>query len=298
MNLYFKYSQTSLNDWSPIYCITNTSLNDCLSYDFLFDNEQNIHFVWSEETTTKEAIFYRMFYENTTLTPTEQLTDGTTSCLNPRIVIDKNNKINLFYGNHTVESPDFYGTKTVNSRTKELPSGEWSSIFEVAPYTPPDRPGSNRADGYAPATIMDEDEKLWLAYSMDEDYAYRTGIDIRAREDNNWQPSTRLTIIKTVTIKPHLIVDSQNNLHCFWMDYRNLVWDIFQRTKNSDGLWLPEYCITTGFTPKNNSWRFVAIFLGVAFALAIPGIVINRLRARKRKKLINKKMTELKNSLK
>lgn len=292
-NLYYLHYNSTSEQWSNQSRITEaTGLNstDC---DFILDDNGNAHFVWSEGLHFEEKILYKMIYRNGTQKPIEELTTGTTRCRHSKIIIDSYSMLNVFWGNYTVEFPGTqFGTKNIHSASKPI-FGNWSEPIEVAPFIPPDRPASGESDASMPSVALDGQNQLWLAYEIREEYAYHQGVDIRERINLNWQPSTQLSHANNAALRPKIKVDATGNLHCFWLDGRFGNYELFHRIRFASGAWSDELSLTKDALELGLVWTIIIVVICGTILLAVPTIIVKRIRARRNMEIVRRKMQDL-----
>ncbi len=293
--LFMSSSNTSVLDWKQeaiqISSFNESNNKEC---EFIMDSSNHLHFAWSYGASYHEKIMYRTVFDNTTLSPVENITDGSSGCRDPALVIDNYNYLNLFWTNHTMENPQTqYGTVNIHTAKKELLNGSWIDYQEAGPFIPFERPPSGESDAYAPAVAFDQQNRLWLAYEINEEYANHHGVDIRHRANNNWMPGTILSLINNPAKKPLLIVDDYDNVHCFWMDFRHSTSEIYHRIKFSTDTWSEEVLVT--FTGKYFSyiWKTVLIVVIVFIVAGLPFVIANILRRKRAERLIKGKIEGL-----
>ncbi|MHA1124255.1 MAG: hypothetical protein ACTSO7_14100 [Candidatus Heimdallarchaeota archaeon] len=292
--LFLTKSNTTILDWGEqikVSAFNETNNKDCY---FIMDSLNDLHFTWAYGESDHEKILYRTVYANSTLAPIENVTDGSNRCREPVAIIDNYNYVNLFWTNYSVANPDLQmGTININTARRLLSGGPWMDYIEVAPFIPFERPPSGESDGFTPAVALDQQNRLWLAYAIREEYANHMGIDIRHREDNNWMPGGMLSLLNNGALDPLLIVDDFDNLHCFWMDFRHSTFEIYHRIKFSTDTWSDEVLVT--FTGKyfRYLWQVILVVLGVFLIMGVPFVVVNILRRKRAEKLIKSKVGDL-----
>ena len=292
--LFVTKSNTSILDWGEQIKVSTFNESNNKDCSFIMDSSSNLHFTWSYGESNHEKIIYRMMYDNSSLSTVENVTDGSHSCRDPVLLIDNYNDVNIFWTNYSVENPDLQiGTINIYSAKKPLSGGPWSNYIEVAPFIPLERPPSGESDAHVPAVALDQQNRLWLAYEIREEYANHMGVDIRHRENGNWMPGHILSLISNAASAPHLIVDDYNNLHCFWLDFRYSTFEILYRIKFSTDTWSEEVLITFTGRYLNYLWKTILIIIGVFIVLGLPFVILNALKRKRTKKLISDKIKEL-----
>ena len=286
-NQYFIKTNSSSIDWSNITKLSEDNTLDCSDCDFIIDENGTAHFVWSEGPTDFGKILYRSVYNNGTITSIEYITDGSTNCEDPALVIDSSNLINVFWTNRTVIDPEeFLGTIFIHSSIR-LTNNTWSKPLEVAPYIPTERPASGESDGLKPGVAFDTHNQLWLAYEIIEEYAYHVGVDIRYRIGNSWQPCIYLSLYSNRAYDPLLLVDNYGNLHCFWIDSRHITMEVYHRIKYENNVWSEEILVTGGSTFfGTDAFIIIIVVIGGAVLLSIPVMILRRLRQRREKRKV------------
>lgn len=291
---YLMIGNSTTLQWSAPIKLSSNELFDSQHGNFLLDEDGNGHFVWKEGLENHEKILYRKVYCNGTLAAIEEITDGTFKCIKPVIVIDENKKINVFWNNYSVVDPGtFLGTKFIYSSIRE--NDNWSPPFEVGPFIPPGRPTSGESDAYTAAVcFLESKNELWLAYEIIEDYAYHSGIDIRNRESNSWQPSGLLTLINNRAKDPQLITSSDGDLICFWIDARAVTNQVYFRIRFANEVWTEEIALTA-FKQNyfSSAWNYVLLAIAGALILAIPSLVMRRVHKKRKEKYIREKVKNL-----
>jgi len=292
--LFMTKSNTTVLDFGErikVSSLNESSNKDC---SFAMDSTGDLHFAWAYGEVHHEKIVYRTMYANSSLSAIENITDGSNRCKEPVLLIDNYDYVNLFWTNFTVENPDLQmGTVNIYSAKKQLSGGPWINYLEVAPYIPTERPPSGESDAYTPAVALDQQNRLWLAYEIREEYANHMGVDIRHRENNNWMPGTILSLLTNAALDPQLIVDEDDNLHCFWLDARHSTYEIYHRIKFSTDTWSDEVLVT--FTGRffNYIWQTALIISVVFLVMGLPFVIGNILKRRRAEKLIKGKIKDL-----
>ena len=280
--------------WNSPLKLSVNNQSDNKQGDFLLDDNGHCHFVYSSGEESHEKIIYRKIWNNLTLSDVEEISDGSQRCYYPSIIIDENDELNIFWNNHSVPDPvEFRGTKFIFSSIKE--NGNWSHPFEVGPYIPPERPSSGESDAFNSAACLDPTtNKVWLAYEIAEDYAYHTGIDIRARTSDTWEPSSQLTLVNNLAKDPQLFVTTNGDLICFWIDGRSVLNQVYFRVLFANGAWSEEI-VLTAFTPGDYAslWNYVLIALGAALLLAVPPLIMRYVHRKREKKYIKEKLRQM-----
>ena len=287
-NQYYIKTNTTTLDWTNVLKLSNDNTVNCSDCDFIFDDEGTAHFIWSEGLEYHNKILYCHILNNGTKSLIEILTDGTTNCRDPALVIDSADYLNAFWTNRTIPNPEgFLGTVNIHSSIR-ISDDNWSKPLKVGPYVPPDRPASGESDGINPTVILDTQNRLWLAYEIIEEYAYHIGTDIRNRIGNSWQPAFYLSLYSNRVYDPHLTMDHSGNLHCFWIDSRHLSLEVYHRIKYENDVWTEEILITGSATFfGTEAFVIVMVVIGGAVLLSIPVMILRRIRQRKaRRKVI------------
>ncbi|MEA2070918.1 MAG: hypothetical protein U9O98_06465, partial [Asgard group archaeon] len=293
--LYYRKYDYLFEAWSAIARVSNNSNEIFQKQDFIVDNNDNLHFVWSQGEENSQKILFRTIWNNETKGVIEEVTYGINKAIDPAIIIDENNRLNIFWSNHTSEIPtDVYGTKFINTASKSIYSSIWSNYLEVAPFIPQERPPSSRSDASNPAITLDKAGYLWLAYEIQEDYAYHKGIDIRYRTSSGWQISEKISLINNLAKNPQLLVDNDNFMYAFWLDSRSANYQLFYRVRNDNYNWYNEIQITTSPSHSRSNWIFIGAFIGGVILLMIPYVIYKYLRRRRERNLIKNKISFLK----
>ncbi|NHK30829.1 MAG: hypothetical protein FK730_05720 [Asgard group archaeon] len=288
-NYYYMMYNMTTEIWSNNYTLNTVNSLNCSNCDFIIDGSGNAHFTWSQGGDFNKQIFYRSVMSNGTQSSIETITDGSTNCINPAIVLDLYNYLNIFWENQTVYFPQNYGTINIETSRKQI-NGTWSQSIEVAPYIPPERPPTGESDAYQPAAAIDKENNLWLAHKINEDYAYRQGADIRNRNGLIWKPSRALSLVNSLITKPQLNCDNAGNLHCLWLDFRTGYIQIYYRVKFINNYWSDEILLTrTGFI-SNGIWKIILITLGIIVLFSIPIYLMNRYLRKRSERNLKKKL--------
>jgi hypothetical protein len=294
-NLYCMIYNITSNTWSNNYTINSVNGLDCTKYECILDESGNAHFIWSQGNQPSLKINFRTVLYNGTMSGIDILTDGTTNCVNPTLIIDSNNYVNAFWENQTVENPgEEYGTVNIRSSRKPVFNGSWSNSIEVAPYVPIDRPPTAGADAMDPIAAIDLTGDIWLAYMIREHYAYRQGIDLRSRDYLGWNPSVQLSVINNLATKPHIQCDQAGNLHCLWLDLRTGNYVIYYRMKYANNLMSDEVLLTKLPGQSSELIKLVLIIVGIIVVLTVPSVLLSIYIRKRQERLIKKKMELLK----
>ncbi|NHJ46781.1 MAG: hypothetical protein FK733_03235 [Asgard group archaeon] len=290
INLYYMTYNLTSHSWSSNYTINTINGLNCSNYDFILDGSGNAHFIWTQGIKPSNQIYFRTVMSNGTMSSVEILTDGTTNCISPTLVVDSNYYLNAIWENQTVENPeDEYGTINIQSSRKSIANGTWSKSIEIAPYIPVDRPPSSRSDASHPTAAMDATDNIWLAYIIREDYAYHQGVDIRNRNGPDWKPSVKLSLVNNLAIQPKVKSDQAGNLHCLWLDLRTGSYVIYYRVKFANNQWSDEILLTRFSNRTGDMLKFALIAIGVIAVMTIPSFILARaLRKREERKLKRK----------
>jgi hypothetical protein len=291
--MFFSVYNNTAGTWSNISRLTDSSGGNSTDCKFVLDNSGNAHFVWSEGNLDYESVLYRKVFRNGTMEPIEALTDGSNRCRYPEIIIDYNEDINVFWSNYTVANPGvIYGTQNIQTIRKSF-NGTWNEPFEIAPYMPLDRP-SDLSDARKSSITKDLDHNLWVTHEIREQYAYHQGIDVRERVGySDWQPSEKISLANNPAIEPLIKCDNTGNLHYFWLDLRHSNYELYYRIRFSNGVWTNEFRLSLDSSPIGDYWQLILIVSGVVALIALPMVVLDRLRARKRNKLLKRKISDL-----
>ena len=286
-NQYYIKTNESTIDWDNKSTLSEDNSVNCSDCDFIFDEEGTAHFIWSEGLENQNRVLYRYIFSNGTKSSIEYITDGTTDCEDPALVIDSAKFLNAFWTNRTVPNPEgFLGTINIQSSIR-ISNDNWSTPLKVGPFVPPDRPASGESDALNPAVVLDTHNQLWLAYEIIEEYAYHIGADIRNRIGNSWQPATYLSLYSNRVYDPLLIMDHSGNLHCFWIDSRHLSLEVYHRIKFENNVWSEEYLVTgTSTFFGTEAFVIVMVVIGGAVLLSIPVMILRRIRQRKAKRKV------------
>ena len=290
---YVMIGNSTTMTWSAPIKLSTNDLFDSKEGSFVIDKNGHGHFVWREGAENYEQVLYRKVWFNGTLSDIEEVTDGTHRSLKPSIIIDGSDKLNVFWNNHSVINPTFRGTKFVSSSIKE--NGNWITPFEVGPYIPPERPASGESDAFTAAACLDQrTNDVWLAYEIAEDYAYHTGIDIRNRDGNSWEPSSQLTLINNLAKDPQLISTTDGDIVCFWIDGRSVTNQVYFRIRFASEAWSEEIVLTAfSYSDISIIWKYVLIALGGALVLAIPSLIMRAIHKKRQEKYVKEKMREM-----
>ncbi len=290
--MFFSVFNSTSGIWGNVIKLTDPSGGNSTDCKFILDVSGNAHFVWSEGQLNQERILYRKVFWNGTMEPIEVLTDGNNRCRYPEIIIDYNNDFNVFWSNYTVVNPGVdYGTQNIQTTRKSF-NGTWSEPFEIAPYKPPDFQGFS--DARISSVAKDFDNNLWVAFEIREQYAYHQGIDIRKRVGyTDWQASERISLANNPAIDPLIKCDNVGNLHCFWLDLRHSNYELYFKIRFSSGVWTNEFRLSIDTSTFGDYWQLILIVSGVIAIISFPLIILDRIRARKRNKLLKRKISDL-----
>lgn len=289
INYYYMICNITTGIWSNNYTLNTINSFNCINSDFIIDGSGNAHFIWSQGGEFNKQIFYRYVLSNGTQSSIETITDGSTNCINPAIVLDSYNYLNVFWENQTVPFPQQYGTIDIYTSRKQF-TGIWSQPIEVAPFIPVERPPSGESDAYQPAVAIDKGNNLWLAHKINEDYAYRQGVDIRKRNGLIWEPSSTVSLVNALAINPHLKCDNAGNLHCLWLDIRTGYYKIYYRVKFTNDLWSDEILLSRTSKASSDLWKFIIIPIGVIVGFSISIYFLNRYLRKRVEKQLKKKL--------
>jgi len=289
--LYARFYNISSQLWSSVYAVSNENSFNCFESDVYIDENATAHFVWTEESLTREQILYRAIALNGSVRSIEQLTSGATWCREPKIV-GREDQLTVFWTNYTVENPGLdYGTINIQMSTK-VSNGSWSSPYKVAPFFSIEQPAEN-SDAKSPTVSFDLFGKLWLAYEIREVYLNHMGIDLRGKDNSGWQRSERVSLKLNPAIAPKIRGDLIGNLHCFWLDFRSGNYQLYYRTRFLDGLWSSEIALTSFHIEAGEFKNYFLLFFGAITLIVLPVVIVSVLRARKEKKLLQKKIDSL-----
>ncbi|MBN1330973.1 MAG: hypothetical protein JXA54_15990 [Candidatus Heimdallarchaeota archaeon] len=292
-NFYTMYYNITTQQLNNLSRITSNSGFYCSNMKFVFDSENDIHFVWSEGENNYEQILYRKIYQNGTMEAIEYLTDGANRCKYPAIIQDSQRMINVFWTNYTKINPGTeYGTININT-AKKYSIGNWSAILDVAPYIPLDRPPGTESDAEKPTVTLDKENNLWLAYEIREQYLNHIGVDIRHRSILGWQNGEKVSLLSNSAIDPLIKADNAGNLHCMWLDIRFGSYEILYRIKFITGIWSDEIRLSLSTTSSFEAIYAAIIALSIIVALSLPFFILRRLKVKRDNQQMQRKLRDL-----
>lgn len=164
----------------------------------------------------------------------------------------------------------------------------------MAPYIAIDK--TPMIDGENPDTTIDSNNILWMVYELVEPYPQITGIAIRGRQNGWWLDGEPVTRGITPAYDPCIVSDNSGNIHCVWLDFRIMYFEIYYMARFANGLWSTEQQLTKYYLPAN--LKQGPILIGVFFgAIVIMVILIPAITHRVKSKRMNKLLEEHKKEI-
>jgi hypothetical protein len=294
IDLYYTQYSFLDNQWSNWELLATNVTSSTHPFKAVKTSDDNIHLVWSKGNQWEHQLYYQIFFPNNhSVSSKETLSDGTTSCRHPELCVDKDDNLHLFWSEYIEpERLAQMGVKSIYYSTKKV-NESWTEAIEVGPYIPPGRPTSGESDGMKPEVVIDKEDILWMAYEIREEYAYHQGVDLRNKNGNSWNPSVKISLRNNPAIEPLLLVDDNNYLHCFWLDFRSGAYHIYYRYKTDDNRWSEEKGLTWNEYTMQNFWGYFGIIIAIIVLLSIPFIIYRIFLRRRRKKILGDKIDKL-----
>ena len=297
-NFYCNHYNFTSELWSQNLLISEANGYNSLYCDFFVDNNFEGHFVWSEGEINYRKVYYRHLYTNNTLTPIEQITDGSTNCIFSKVFVDGFNRTLVFWSNYTDPSATVLGTINIHYSKRSNSTSPWSEPIFFAPYLPPDREGM-MADSKKPYIALSPNKILYVSYEDHQPYPYYMGIALRGLYNNTLFNGEPISLTVAPCFDPVIVCDEQNYVHCVWVDYRISYYELYYRIKYTNETWSFEKQLTfyssTAYT--SNAAKYFGIILGglVIFAI-IPTTIYYYLKKRKRKQILLQRKKEIESS--
>jgi len=215
--------------------------------------------------------------------------------IDPDIIVEANGQVNIFWSNYTEIAPIMLGTKNIHYCTYNKASN-WSKYENVAPYRAIDK--SDLTDGENPDVVLDSNAILWMVYKLVEPYPQITGIAIRGKQNGLWLDGDHVTRGITPAYDPCLVSDNSGNIHCVWLDFRIMYFEIYYQARFENGLWSTEQQLTKYYLPANieSAPIFLLIVFGTIgiFAILMP-LTSYFLKRKRYNKLIEEHRKEIEN---
>ncbi|NHJ31582.1 MAG: hypothetical protein FK732_01850 [Asgard group archaeon] len=284
---YFRiFNQTSYM-WTNKTCLSENEIDHTGYLAFTTDLYNNGYFVWSEGPVNLRRVYFRKVYENETMGTIVLLTSGIHECIESTILTEADNTTHVMWSNYTdPDAGDIRGTINIGYRRMN-PQGEWNEEELVAPFKSIFKPG--QSDAFMPSIVIDGLNTMWLAFAARDDYYHHQGINLRTRISGLWQDEERVSQSINAAMKPRLVCDTQNNIHCVWIDYRSAYASLYYRVKSSLGIWSEELLLTSYVIESDIFNMWILYGLVIAAAVVIPIILTNLVKKYQKKKVISKR---------
>jgi hypothetical protein len=215
------------------------------------------------------------------------LINGPYDYQDPNIIVNEYNQPQLFWSNYTDPTPEMLGTYGVYSSIKN--GDNWSQTEKVAPILPPDR-FFMKADASNPYAIVDHDNNLWLAYELREAAGQFQGVGIRGRKNGLWEKQEPISLGIAIGFDPHIVSDSESNIHCVWSDFRTYFLEIYYRVRYYNNTWSNEFRLTEYSSQEvwTSLGKAVLIIGGLVTVMVVVMTSVHYLKERRIKKYIEK----------
>ena len=134
---------------------------------------------------------------------------------------------------------------------------------------------------------------MYFAFAARDDHYFHKGINLRTRISGIWQEEERVSQALNAAIHPLLVCDSQNNIHCVWLDYRTAYGQLYYRVKSPLGFWSEELLLTFYVSESDIGYKWVFYVLGIIAVGATPLIVVSQVRKNRKKRIVSDRKRQL-----
>jgi len=267
--------------------VTSHSAGSVGSPTIAVDTNNNIHITWKDWRDGNDEIYYTKLDNNgnTLVNDTRVTTDSAASAC-PAIAVDTNNNVHITWEDWGVGSPEIYYTKLDNNGntlvdatrlTSDSPGsqypkiamdtnnnvhitwcdsrdGTWPEIY----YTKLDNNGNtlvndtrvttDSAASACPAIAMDTNNNVHITWYDDRDGPYEIYYTKLDNNGNKLVDDTCLTTDSAAaSAHPAIAVDTTNNVHITWRDYRDgdYNWEIYYKHTIASTPTLPVHNLDT-----------------------------------------------------
>jgi PKD repeat protein len=209
-----RITTASADSWYPVIAVDTTN---------------NVHIAWADNRDGNYEIYYtKLDNSGTTLVDDIRLTTDFADSYEPAIAVDSTNNVHITWYDNRDGNWGIYYTKLDNSGTTLVDDTRLTTAS---------------ADSRYPAIAVDYKNNVhitWMDYRDGNWEIYYTKLD---NSGTTLVDDTRLTTASVAAWGPAIAVDSTNNVHITWMDYRNWNWEIYY--KNNCGGAPPENQLPT-----------------------------------------------------
>ncbi len=262
------------------------------------DSNNNVHIAWNDDRDGNEEIYYTKLDNNgNTLVEDRRLTFAPAASYVPSLALDSNNNVHIAWNDDRDGNYEIYYTKLDNNgntlvedrRLTFAPADSWAPSLALDSnnnvhiawrddrdgnreiyYTKLDNDGNTLVDdrrltfdpaySYRPSLAVDSNNNVHIAWWDSRDGGteiYYTKLD---NNGNTLVDDRRLTFDPASSRYPSLALDSNNNVHIAWEDYRhgNSNSEIYYTKLDNNGNTLVDDRRLT-FDPAYSSWPSLAL---------------------------------------
>ncbi len=237
------------------------------------DSNNNVHITWEDERDGNWEIYYTKLDNNgNTLVDDTRLTFNSTHSFWPSIAIDSNNNVHITWYDGRDGNDEIYYTKlgnngntlvddtrlTFDSRFSRVPTiaidsnnnvhitwHDWRDGNYEIYYTKLDNDGNTLVDdrrltfdgafSTAPSIAIDSNNNVHITWEDERDgneEIYYTKLD---NNGNTLVDDTRLTFAGGGSWYPSIVIDSNNNVHITWHDWRDGNLEVYYTKLDNNG---------------------------------------------------------------
>jgi len=208
-----------LADWSPAKRLT---WNSGYSSEpaIAIDSSKMIHFVWRDDTSSKDEIYYKRSPDGgTTWSPSKRLTWTPNWSYYPAIAVDLSSSIHVVWQEYTPGDFEIYYKRSTDKGTS------WSAAKRLT---------WNSAASSNPAIAVDISNTIHVVWS---DYTPGNSEIYHKKSTDGgttWSAATRLTSTLDESSYPDIAIDSSGTIHVVWYDYTPKNYEIYY-IQSTDG---------------------------------------------------------------
>jgi hypothetical protein len=170
------------------------------------DTNNNVHITWQEDRDGNREIYYtKLSNTGNTLVDDTRLTTAFASSWYPAIAVDMNNNVHITWCDKKDGNPEIYYTKLDNNG---------NTLVDDTSLT-------NSVNSWNPVIAVDMNNNVHITWCDERDGNYEIYYTKLDNTGTTLVDDTRLTTDSGGSYEPVIAVDTNNNVHITWWDYRD-----------------------------------------------------------------------------
>ena len=214
MDIYLKKSTNSGTNWSAIKRLTWNS-GDSRSPHIVTDSSNNIHIVWSDDSSGNYEILYKKSTNGgTNWLPNQRLTWSSGISGRPFIAASSGNNIYIVWQDSVSGNDEIYFKKSTDS------GNTWLALQRLT---------WNSGDSSSPVITVDSSSNLHLVWEDQTPGCCEVFYKLSANAGTSWSAPQRLTWNSGWSEVPFAAVDSTGYIQVLWHDNTPGGYEIFHK---------------------------------------------------------------------